>query len=169
MRKGSLVAMGIVACVIAGVAHAAVAPAASATLEVTRAYAAADDTYEHGWHYIIHATFPTEETQLKLRFSDLVDGATVIDASNVRLYTAQASSAADAAHALTLSAANVWSDTVTLDADADESADGRQVDIVVEVKVPQSVASGSFDASYDLQSDAPVSPPFFPPPPAFEI
>jgi hypothetical protein len=88
-----------------------------------------------------------------MKFSDFVSGANSIPAANnIRFYSAQASANADDTNAVTITAANTYSTAITLDADLEPTTPGRQIDVVVEMKVPVGSAGGSYSAQYGVQS-----------------
>lgn len=132
--------------------------AGTATLTVTgigavKTYAIDDDTYTNGWSWVFHITVPTSETQFKMKFSDFVNGANTIPATgNIRFYSAQASLNSASTSATTITSANTYSSAITLDSDLEPSTPGRQIDVIVEMKVPTGTLGGSYSASYGVQS-----------------
>lgn len=149
-----------------GVAYADITSAqATAVLESVRPYAVADDSFEHGWKYVLHLSLPSNETLLKLKLTDFSDGIHTVGADHMRIYSAQ-SNMSDAANALVLTGPDTWSAPLTLTSDLNESEAGRQVDVTVEVRVPVGTEGGSFGTTYAIQSDEPAPPP---PPPSFEM
>jgi len=114
----------------------------------TRSYATADDTYPNGWAWDFYITVPTTETSFQMKFADWqgVDDTTIAAASNMRIYSAEASANADPTNAVTISAANTYSTAMTLDSELSEAdaalvdisnpanLDGRQIKVTVEVK-----------------------------------
>ena len=122
-------------------------------IEAIKTYAIADDTYENGWSWRYKITVPTDETQFQMKFSDFTSGTNVINAGgNIRLYTAQASANSTSATAVTITASNTYSATITLDSDLDPSQPGRQIEVIVEMKVPEGSAGGSYSAQYGVKS-----------------
>ncbi len=130
----------------------------TATLAVTKidavkTYAIADDTFENGWSWIYHVTVPTSETQFKMKFSDFVSGTnTILAKNNIRFYSTQASANSDSASAIMITDTNTYSTAITLDADIEPSIPGRQIEVIVEMKVPVGSAGGSYSASYGIES-----------------
>jgi hypothetical protein len=133
----------------------------TATLAVTgidavKTYATADDSYANGWSWKYYITVPTSETQLQMKFSDFISGANTIGAaSNIRFYTAQASANADQTNAITiLNAGDPYSTAIVLDGDLEAGTAGRQIEVIVEMKVPTGSAGGSYSGSYGIQSSS---------------
>lgn len=124
-------------------------------ISATQSYAAADDTFGNGWHWTFRVTVPTDETGFAMKFSDFVSGANTIPAAaNIRYYTAQSSEAANAASAVTITGANTYPATITLDSDLDNSTAGRQIEVTVEMKVPVGTTGGSYSGSYGVSSES---------------
>ncbi len=123
-------------------------------IDAIKTYATADDTYANGWSWKYHITVPTNETTFSMKFSDFVSGANSIPAKdNIQFYTAQASAHADEAHAVQiLNAGDPYSATITLDSDSEPGTPGRQIDVVVEMKVPTNSAGGSYSGSYGVKT-----------------
>ncbi len=122
-------------------------------ISAVRSFATADNTFEHGWKWTVDATVPVSENLLQMKFADWVSGSNSIPAAtNIRFYSSQSSDAADADHAVTISAANTYSGNMTLASDLDAATPGRQIEITVEARVPADTAGGSYSTSYGIQS-----------------
>ena len=122
-------------------------------IDAVRTYATADDTFGNGWSWTFHVTVPTSEPGFAMKFADFLSGtSTITAASNIRYYTAQASAASTTATAITIAGAGTYPANITLDSDLDSSVAGRQVDMIVEMKVPVGSAGGSYSASYGVKS-----------------
>ncbi len=120
-------------------------------------YATAGGGFDAGWSWTFNVTVPTSEASTSMKFADWVSGANSISVfanatSNIRIYSAQSSNAASAASAIYMTAANTYSDAMTLNADLDSTIAGRQIQIVVEARVPTGSAGGSYSTSYGIQS-----------------
>ncbi|MDB5259425.1 MAG: hypothetical protein JWO73_633, partial [Candidatus Taylorbacteria bacterium] len=120
-----------------------------------RDIAAADGTFEHGWKWIFNITVPANETQLSMKFNDWMISASSTNtsssvpvASNVRISSAQASSA----DAIILQSAGQYSAPLTLNADMDSAAAGRQVQVIVEVKIPQGTPDATYTTSFGVRT-----------------
>lgn len=120
------------------------------SIEVVDSTATADNTFEGGWKYIFHITAPTNEPNLAMKFSDWLSGANIIPvANNMRVSSAQASNPGP----ITLTAANTYSTPpFIMTGDLNAGTAGRQVQVVVEVKIPVGSASGSYTTTYGVQS-----------------
>ncbi|KKW36479.1 MAG: hemolysin-type calcium-binding protein, partial [Candidatus Giovannonibacteria bacterium GW2011_GWA2_53_7] len=131
--------------------------AESVTLAVTgisasSTFATANDTYASGWSWVFSVTVPTGETSTTMKFADWISGSnTIAAASNIRFYSAQSSNATSSSP-ITITAANTYPSSMTLNADLDANTAGRQIQIVVEAKVPTGSAGGSYSTSYGIQS-----------------
>ncbi len=113
----------------------------------------ANDTYEDGWRYLFHITAPNDEENLSMRFSDWVSAnsttTTISVANNMRVSSAQASSTA----AVTLTAANAYSTPpMIMTTDLDPLMPGRQVEVLVELKIPSGTANESYTTTYGVRT-----------------
>jgi len=66
-----------------------------------------------------------------------------------------ASANADADNAVTVTAADTYTTAMTLDADLNATTAGRQVQVVVNLKVPEGTSGGSYSTNYTVQSATP--------------
>ncbi len=114
--------------------------------------ATANDSYANGWVYRFHITVPQTETAFSMRFSDWVHTNTVSllpVAGNMRISTLQASSTAP----ITLTGSNVYSNpNLHLITDLDPTTPGRQIEVLVEVKIPTSTVNGNYSTTYGVRS-----------------
>jgi len=130
----------------------------TATLVVTgidavRTFAIADNTFENGWAWTFHVTVPTSETDFAMKFDDFISGAnTLLAATNIRYYTAQSSLHSAAETAVTIIGANTYPTSIILDDDLSANTAGRQIDVVVETRVPSGTPGGSYGTSYGVAS-----------------
>jgi hypothetical protein len=127
----------------------------SITSEASNANGIADNSYADGWKYTFHITAPMGEPNLSMKFADWLFGANIMPvANNMRIFSAQSSNATGEGSAITLTAANTYSLTplhMVWDL-ATSTPAGRQVDVVVEVKIPLSTVNGSYSTSYGIQT-----------------
>ncbi|OPZ86904.1 MAG: hypothetical protein BWY74_03529 [Firmicutes bacterium ADurb.Bin419] len=124
-------------------------------ISTTKSYATADGTYGNGWAWKFNITVPTTETSLQMKFSNWTSGEnTIATANNMRIYSAQSSNAANSSNAITITTAGTYSTALALNADLDSSTDGRQIEVIVEMKVPAGTSGGSYSASYGVFSEA---------------
>lgn len=134
----------------------------SAALDVTQitavhTYATADNTFTNGWKWVFDVTVPTDQTFLQMKFADWLNGSSVIPAdSNIRIYSEQSLSAPDEAHAISMTASSTWSDIMQINPDVDLNAlqGGRQIEIIVEARIPTGSAGGSYSTSYGIDTTA---------------
>lgn len=115
--------------------------------------AIANDTYADGWRYLFHITAPNNEENLSMRFSDwfvsTTSSSSIPVANNMRISSAQASSTAP----ITLTGSNVYSTpALILTDDLNPSMPGRQVQVLVEVKIPTSTPNQTFTTVYGVQT-----------------
>jgi len=142
-QEFTTVAEGVVALAVTGIS-------------TTNSTMTADATYANGGSWTFSITVPTTETELQLKFNDWVSGAnSIATASNMRVYSAQASANADADNAVTVTAADTYTTAMTLDADLNATTAGRQVQVVVNLKVPEGTSGGSYSTNYTVQSATP--------------
>ncbi len=141
---------------LAGIAYA-VEPAGLGVTQITavKTFASADNTFENGWKWVFDVTVPSNETILKMKFADWTNGAGTIPAgSNIRFFSSQFSNASNAERAITLGGSNTYSDpaNINIGTDLDVVRAGRQIQIVVETRVPVGSAGGSYGTSYGINS-----------------
>ncbi len=121
----------------------------------------ADNTFTNGWKWIFNITVPDTEAVFKMKFDDFKTATTTIPtAGNVRISSEQSTNAKSASP-VTLSSANVYSDTLTIASttDLNGTKEGTQIQVTVEVRVPVGTASGAYTASYGVSSKI-VNEPF---------
>ena len=121
-------------------------------ISAVKTFAIADDTYENGWSWLFNVTAPTSETELQMKFADWTSAllTTISVAGNVRYSSAEASNGL-----VEIIAANTYGDPLHLTGDLDTSAPGRQIQILVEARVPEGSAGGSYSTSYGITSNNP--------------
>lgn len=139
-----------------GVPVGPVSAAGATSIDVVRSAGVADGVFADGWKWTFHFTVPATETQLKIQFGDFTSGGNSIAvANNVRVYSPQSASNGDESSALTVTAANTYTSTMTLTVDADAGTDGRQISVVVEMKIPAGSSGGSYAGSYLVDTEVP--------------
>ncbi len=142
-------------------AHASDATLGVDNIRTVRSSASADGVFEHGWKWIFDVTVPSDETVLKMKFGNWVNGAQSIPAgSNMRFYSSQSSNASTADSAIVISGSDTYSNVMNIIPTADRKIgeDGRQIQITIEVRVPVDSAGGSYSNSYDIQSTDGIPP-----------
>ena len=125
------------------------------SISTVKSYATADATYANGWAWLFSITVPTSETAFNMRFDDWQSGAnTIAVADNMRFYSVQATTANDADNAIDIAASGTYPTSgMTLNADLDSDTAGRQIEVRVEVKVPENSSGGSYSTSYGVLSE----------------
>ncbi len=92
-----------------------------------------------------------------MKFADWLSGSnTIFAGGNMRFYSAQSTNAANEASALPITAANTYSDIMDLNPNVDLNSTfgGRQIEIIVEAKIPSNSVGGSYSTSYDINTTA---------------
>jgi len=131
----------------------AVANLAVTSIDLLKSSATADNTFESGWQWKFHITVPTSETTLNMKFADFISGSnTLASASNIRLYSDESANASTTDSAITITTADTYSDDMLLEDDLDTDTAGRQIEVMVEVKVPSGTPGGSYSTSYGVKS-----------------
>jgi hypothetical protein len=112
--------------------------------------ATADGTYENGWEYLFHITVPTNEPGIAMKFSDWTSGANTMPvANNMRISSAQAS----ATSTVTILAANTYTTPdLVMVTDLNPAMAGIQVQVKVEVRVPNGTPNASYTTNYGVRS-----------------
>ena len=120
--------------------------------------ATADGTFKNGWSWVFSVTVPTDETIFSMKFKDFKtsDGENVIPAANnIRFYSPQSSDANGTSTARMITAAEAFSAGITLNSDLEPDVPGRQIEVIVEMRVPEGSAGGSYSSQYAVKSDYP--------------
>jgi hypothetical protein len=143
---------------IGGDVTGGVSTSSQGTLEVTsitpvKTTSVANGTYEDGWKYIFNITVPNNETHLSMKFADWMNNAgssTIPVANNMRISSAQAD---NGGATVTVTAANTYTvPTLNMTTDLDSSMVGKQVQVMVEVKIPSTTVNGSYTTSYGVKT-----------------
>ena len=122
-------------------------------IDGTKTTMTADATYTNGGSWTMNITVPTNETQLQVKFGDWVSGSnSILTANNMRIYSAQSSNAADIDNAITITAEDTYSSALILTSDLDSTTAGRQIQVVIDLKVPTGTSGGSYSTNYAVQS-----------------
>ena len=115
--------------------------------------ATADGTFASGWKYVFHITAPNTEQNLAMKFSDWLQtgGAGIIPvAGNMRISSAQAD---NGGATILLTSANLYSTpALHMTSDLDPVMAGRQVEITVDVAVPNGTPVGAYTTNYGVKS-----------------
>ncbi|MCR4325923.1 MAG: DUF5011 domain-containing protein [Patescibacteria group bacterium] len=117
--------------------------------------ATAGGDFASGWQWTADFTVPDAETIFSMKFADFDNGSETIPAAgNVRIYSSQSSDHGDESSAVTIQG-NDWSDTMTLTGDKDEETAGRQISVVVQVRVPEDAQGADFASDFEARSELP--------------
>lgn len=124
------------------------------SIEMIDTTATANGSFGDGWKYVFHITAPTSEQEVSMKFNDWLKtggGGTIPVANNMRISSLQAD---NAGATILLTAANVYSTPdLYMTGDLDLDMDGRQIEITVEVAVPNGTPNGAYTTSYGVQSN----------------
>ena len=126
----------------------------------TTGTALANDTYEDGFAWVFHITAPSNEDTIQLKFSDFTSGLNSLAATNIRYCSNQAQSGSKCSDSSegsyqVITTANEYATGIFFnDNDLDLATPGRQVEIRVEMKVPETTVAGSYSGSYGVHSAA---------------
>lgn len=125
--------------------------------------AAADDAvaeagggFANGWQWTIRFTLPESERRLRLKFADPSNGDTSFAASgNIRYFSDESDHGSGDPLSVTGNDYAAEEQSLVFDAetDLDPETPGRQVDVVVQVRVPEGVSGEGFALEFDAQSD----------------
>jgi len=115
--------------------------------------ATANGSFASGWEYVFHITAPMDEQDLAMKFTDWLQtngNGTFSVANNMRISSAQAD---NGGATILLTAENTYSTpALRMTEDLDLGLDGRQVEITVEVAVPNGTPNGAYTTSYGVRS-----------------
>src|SRR3989344_2959394 len=119
-------------------------------IDAVNTFATADNTFANGWSWKFKVTVPTAETSLQMKFSDWTSSLpnTILVADNVRYSSAQASNGP-----ILITAVNTLGGALTLTGDLESTVPGRQVEILIEAKIPVGSAGGSYSTSYGIETN----------------
>lgn len=144
---------------------------AEGTLGVTnisaeKTYAQAGGGYSAGWKWTLAVTVPDNEPVLRLKFGNWANASgSFSPAGNVRFYSAQSSNTAIVANAISIIAVDTYSNPLNLlpgavaARDLSTTTPGRQIEVVVETKIPEGAAGGSYAGSFGVQTLPDTTPP----------
>lgn len=124
------------------------------SIEMVKTSATANGSFEDGWEYVFHITAPMSEDMLAMKFSDWLqtNGAgTIMVANNMRISSLQANN--NGAPVLLTAADTYSTPELHMTGDLNPAMDGRQVEIKVEVAIPNGTPNGSYTTSYGVQSN----------------
>jgi hypothetical protein len=123
------------------------------SIEMIDTTATANGSFGSGWNYVFHITAPMDEEDLAMKFNDWMrtGGNGIISvANNMRISSAQAD---NGGATILLTAENMYSTpALRMTGDLNLELDGRQVEIIVEVAVPNGTQNGSYTTSYSVRS-----------------
>ncbi len=123
------------------------------SIESVDTSAIANGSFEDGWKYIFHITVPMNEQNFAMKFADWQrtgGGGTIPAANNMRISSMQAD---NGGATVLITAANVYSTPpLHMTGDLNLAMDGLQIEVTVEVAVPNGTPTGSYSTSYGVQT-----------------
>lgn len=125
----------------------------SVTVTPIKTSGIASNTYEEGWKYMFHVTAPSSETNLSMKFDNwlgVLASSTISAGGNMRISSAQADNGG--AHILITSANAYSTPALHMNSDMDLSQAGRQVNVLVEVKIPTGTPNTSYTTNFGVQT-----------------
>lgn len=124
------------------------------SIEMVDSTATANGSFTDGWEYVFHVTVPMSEPKVAMKFNDWLQtngSGTIPVANNMRISSPQAN---NGGATILLTAANVYSTPdLHMTGDLNLSMDGRQVEVTVEVAVPNGTPNGAYTTSYGVRSN----------------
>lgn len=124
------------------------------SIDMIKTTATANGTFVDGWEYVFNITAPMNEQNIAMKFTDWLQtngNGTIPVANNMRISSQQADNGGSA---IVLTADNVYSTPyLHMVGDLESTTAGRQVEITVEVAVPNGTANGSYTTSYGVKSN----------------
>jgi hypothetical protein len=130
----------------------------STTINPAKSYATNNNTFASGWEWYVNLTVPTDEPQIRLKFSDFTGATGSIPATgdNIRYYSAQSINAhTTEGTAVAVATVNTYpADYLIFNAGSDQdlSTPGIQATIKVQVKVPVAATGGSYAGQFMVAS-----------------
>ncbi|GMX57835.1 MAG: hypothetical protein YFSK_1650 [Candidatus Yanofskyibacterium parasiticum] len=127
-------------------------------ITAVKTYAVADGSFENGWKWIFDITIPADETILKMKFADWANGLNMIPATNnIRFYSTQSTNANSEDSAIVVDAAGEYGTAMNINpennSDLEGMKSGRQIQIIMEARVPAGSTSGSYSTSYGVYTE----------------
>ena len=123
----------------------------------TRSVAVADNSWGNGWQWIFDITVPDEESNFKMKFNDWHNNNgnySIGVANNMRYYSPQAEIASNAENAIIITQAEQYTASlINLAEDINQNKEGKQIQILVDMKLPEGTPNGSYFTNYGLYSE----------------
>jgi hypothetical protein len=127
---------------------ASTTPLAIDSISTNQSSGVADNTFADGWSWTIHFTVPDNENAFRIRFSDWGNASnSFATANDVEIYSPESSNASSSASAIT-ETDNGYSGWIYLNGDTASTTPGRQIDLVVNVKIPFGTPNGSYSSNF---------------------
>lgn len=128
-------------------------PLAVTGVDSVSSVATADGNFADGWKWTMHLTVPDTENAFRMKFSDWTGGSNSFGTANdVRIFSPESSNAGTEGSAVLMTAANTYGGWMYLTGDTSTTTPGRQIDVVIEVRVPSGTPAGSYTTTFGAQS-----------------
>ena len=123
------------------------------SIDAQKTTAVANGEFEDGWQYVFNITVPSDETNLAMKFADWMHSGgehTLPVGGNMRISSDQAD---NSGATVVLSDTDVYSDpALNITSDLDEEEDGLQIQVLVEVAVPEGTYNGTYSTEYGVRT-----------------
>ncbi len=114
--------------------------------------ATANGLFSNGWSWTMRLTVPDNEDAFRMLFSDWSGSAGTFQGdNNVRISSVQSSNASTTSSGI-ISPDNNYGAWMYLTGDASLGTAGRQIDVLIEVRIPVGTAAGSYTANFSANS-----------------
>lgn len=124
-------------------------------IEADKTYATVGGDFEDGFHWRFSITVPQHETEVQLKFGNLINGdSTILADGNIEYYSAQSADNTEPDDSIVVAGTD-YGDAMEITGDLDNDAAGRQIEVVVRIKVPEDATGGSYTGTYGVKSSAP--------------
>lgn len=117
-------------------------------IDVDNNFAEAGAGFTSGFQWTLHITVPADEQAVQLKFGNFTNGESIIEAEdNIRYSSEQA----DDTDPVTVSG-NDYGSMIVIEGDLNEEVPGRQIEVVVQMRVPEDATGGSYTGTYGIKS-----------------
>ncbi len=124
------------------------------SISLMKPTATANNNWENGWQWIFGITVPDSENKFGMKFNDWYSSSDQISVTNnMRYYSPQAETASTSDNAIIITQANEYPETsINLTGDINQNESGRQIQVIVDMKIPEETLDGSYSTNYGLYS-----------------
>ncbi len=124
-------------------------------IDIIKNSAIADGTFENGWKWVFSLTIPDNENNVKFKFSDWVNNSnTISPVNNMRFYSTQSSNAFNSNNSILINNKSEYGvNGLNIISDLDLNRTGKQIQVYVDMLVPNGVVSGVYSTNYGISSN----------------